>query len=158
VSTSFAFSLRMLISIFPRLQAIITASPTRMERTLGSSLRKAVCRWRMTSPAPDRLPSQLSQLRMSQPLKGVAQAVPVKAGRKASKRQQVDLKLLDPFFPQFRSLRLLTHQNNLMCGRGPTAIASAVRFPTSSFLLKRCRSFLSYWVFVFIACLWPSSV
>lgn len=159
VSTSFAFSLRMLISIFPGLQAIITASPTRMERTLGSSLRKAVCRWRMTSPAPDQLPSQLSQLRMSQQLKGVAQAVPVKEGRKASKRQEVDLKLHNLLFPQFRSLLLLTHQNNSMCGRGPTVSALAVRFPTSSsVLLKCCRSFLSYWVFVLNAWLWPSSV
>jgi hypothetical protein len=71
-----------------------------MGRMLGSFLRKAVFRWRMISPAPDQLPSQLSQLRTSQQLKGVAQAVPVKAGRKASKRQEVDLKLHDPFsFP-----------------------------------------------------------
>lgn len=51
----------------------------------------------MTSPAPDQLPSQLSQLKTSQQFKGVAQTVPVKAGRKASKRQEVGLKLHDPF-------------------------------------------------------------
>lgn len=140
----------MLISFFfLRLQAIITVLRTRMGRMLDSSLRKAVFRWRMTSPAPDQLPSQLSQLKTSQQFKRVVQAVLVKAGQKASKRQEVGLKLHDPFLP---------FGFGHSCGMEPTASVFAVHFLLFFSPLRCCRSFLLYWLFVFNLWLWPFSV